>query len=69
MDRRGGVAPRVAVVSVGESNQFGHPVDAVVERYGQAGLRFLRTDRDGAVTAPTDGHGLVVHTFAEGRRR
>jgi competence protein ComEC len=53
----GALAPRVAVVSVGEGNQFGHPVDAVVERYAQAGVRFLRTDRDGAVTALTDGHG------------
>ena len=65
----GAVAPRVAVVSVGEGNQSGHPVDAAVERCAQAGVRFLRTDRDGAVTALTDGHGLVVHTFAEERRR
>ena len=61
----GAVAPRVAVVSVGEGNQFGHPVDSVVERYAHAGVRFLRTDRDGAVTSLTDGHSLVVHTFAE----
>jgi beta-lactamase superfamily II metal-dependent hydrolase len=37
----------------------------VVERYKEAGIRFLRTDRDGAVTALTDGHEMVVHTFAE----
>jgi competence protein ComEC len=61
----GAVGPRVAVVSVGEGNQFGHPVDSVVERYARAGVRFLRTDRDGAVTSVTDGHDLVVHTFAE----
>ena len=54
----GAVAPRVAVVSVGEGNQFGHPVDSVVERYARAGVRFLRTDRDGAVTALTDGQRL-----------
>ena len=61
----GAVAPRVAVVSVGEGNQFGHPVDSVVERYARAGVRFLRTDRDGAVTAVTDGKGLVVRSFVE----
>jgi competence protein ComEC len=61
----GAVAPRVAVVSVGEGNQFGHPVHSVVERYAQAGVRFLRMDRDGAVTTVTDGHELVVHTFVE----
>jgi len=59
------VAPRVALVSVGEANQFGHPVDSVVSRYAQAGVRFLRTDRDGAVTAVTDGKELVVRSFVE----
>jgi competence protein ComEC len=59
------VAPKVAVVSVGVDNPFGHPVAAVVERYRAAGVRFLRTDRDGAVTATTDGKSLVVTTYAE----
>jgi competence protein ComEC len=59
------VAPKFAVVSVGDGNQFGHPVDSVVERYATAGVRFLRTDRDGEVTALTDGRTLNVHTFAE----
>ena len=58
----GAVAPRV---SVAEGNQFGHPVESVVERYAQAGVRFLRTDRDGAVTALTDGHELVVRSFVQ----
>jgi competence protein ComEC len=59
------VAPRVAVASVGESNPFGHPAEPVVERYERVGVRFLRTDRDGAVTALTDGYDLAVSTFAE----
>ncbi|MGD0545827.1 MAG: DNA internalization-related competence protein ComEC/Rec2 [Candidatus Acidiferrales bacterium] len=59
------VNPRVAVVSVGDGNQFGHPVEDVVERYARDGVRFLRTDRDGEVTALTDGHTLEVHTFVE----
>jgi competence protein ComEC len=59
------VAPRVAVVSVGESNPFGHPAAPIVERYADAGVRFLRTDRDGAVTALTDGQNMTVRTFAE----
>jgi len=49
------VAPRVAVVSVGEGNQIGHPVEDVVERYARAGVRFLPTDRDGEGTAITEG--------------
>lgn len=56
------VAPKFTVLSVGDGNQFEHPVDSVVERYAAAGVRFLRTDRDGAVT---DGQSLTVRTFAE----
>jgi competence protein ComEC len=59
------VAPKVAVVSAGEANPFAHPAPGTVERYEQAGVRLLRTDRDGAVTAITDGHALTVTTFAE----
>jgi competence protein ComEC len=59
------VAPKVAVVSAGEANPFGHPAPGTIERYAQAGVRLRRTDRDGAVTAITDRHGLTVTTFAE----
>ena len=59
------VAPRVAAVSVGESNPFGHPAESVIERYEGDGVRLLRTDRDGAVTAITDGNNLSVHAYAE----
>ena len=59
------VTPRIAVVSVGEANPFGHPAEVVLERYERAGVRLLRTDRDGAVTAVSDGQSLEVHTFLE----
>jgi competence protein ComEC len=59
------VAPRMAAVSVGEANAFGHPSESVVERFEQHGIRLLRTDRDGAITALTDGTNLSVRTYAE----
>ena len=43
------LAPRWAVVPVGYRNRFGHPAREVLERYARAGVRVLRTDRDGAV--------------------
>jgi competence protein ComEC len=60
------VSPQVAVVSVGEANPFGHPAEGIVARYERAGVRLLRTDRDGEVTALTDGRTMSVSTFAEG---
>jgi competence protein ComEC len=60
------VAPKIAVVSVGESNPYGHPAATVVERYAQDGIRLLRTDRDGAVTAISDGKSLSVYSYEDG---
>ena len=57
------VRPRVAVVSVGENNAYGHPSESVVERYAEDGVRLLRTDRNGAVTTLSDGRGLSVQAF------
>ncbi|HTW22800.1 MAG TPA: DNA internalization-related competence protein ComEC/Rec2 [Candidatus Baltobacteraceae bacterium] len=59
------VAPHFAAVSVGESNAFGHPAREVVERYERDDIRLLRTDRDGAITALTDGHNLSVSAYAD----
>jgi competence protein ComEC len=59
------VEPQIAVVSAGESNPYGHPAESVVERYAQDGVRLLRTDRDGAVTALSDGKNLSVRSYAQ----
>jgi competence protein ComEC len=55
--------PRVAVVSVGRSNTFGHPSPAVLSRYRDIGAEIFRTDQDGAVMLDTDGESAHVHTF------
>jgi competence protein ComEC len=55
--------PQVAIVSAGRSNQFGHPVPEVLDRYTAIGAAIFRTDRDGAVTIDSDGHAIEVHTF------
>jgi competence protein ComEC len=41
--------PRVAIVSVGDGNSFGHPHEVVMERMDLAGVPVYRTDRDGDV--------------------
>jgi competence protein ComEC len=42
--------PRVAVISAGRNNRYGHPSADVLSRLEQAGTAVLRTDRDGAIT-------------------
>ncbi len=55
--------PAFAAISAGRDNSFGHPSLEVVERLEAAGVRVYRTDRDGAITATTDGQTLTVSTF------
>ena len=54
------VSARVAIVSVGADNRFGHPVPEVLERYGDALL--YRTDEHGSVTLFSDGERLWVES-------
>ena len=52
------VAPRVATISCGTRNRFGHPAPQVTERLEHAGVRALRTDRSGGIRIRTDGESL-----------
>jgi competence protein ComEC len=57
------VHPRVAVISAGEDNPYGHPSPELLERLSAAEIRILRTDRDGAVHVLTDGKQLEISCF------
>jgi len=54
------IAPRIAVISVGEENTYGHPDSNVLELLSKAGCEVYRTDKDGTVTFTTDGHDITV---------
>jgi competence protein ComEC len=53
---------RVAVVSVGADNDYGHPAATALAPLEAAGTRVLRTDRDGDVAVVTDGGDLATVT-------
>jgi competence protein ComEC len=55
--------PRLAVVSAGRANHFGHPVPEVLARYEAVGAEMFRTDRDGAVLVTTDGWSVSVESY------
>jgi competence protein ComEC len=56
------VSPRVAVVSVGRDNDYGHPSVEVLQRLDAHGVHVLRTDDEGTMILSTDGHWLEVRT-------
>jgi competence protein ComEC len=59
----GAVHPKIAIVSAGEDNPYGHPSPEALQRLEEAGVRVLRTDRDGAVHVVTDGQRLEISCF------
>jgi competence protein ComEC len=54
------VAPRLALVSVGAANSYGHPAPEVMARLTARGATVLRTDQLGSVVVRTDGRALDV---------
>jgi competence protein ComEC len=60
------VRPRVALVSVGAGNRYGHPTPDVMRALAAAGATVLRTDQLGPVVLRTDGRRLEAE--AAGRR-
>ncbi len=57
------IRPRIAVISVGEGNDYGHPTpETLAALSAMPGLKVYRTDRDGAVEVESDGARLTVRT-------
>ena len=51
------VSPRIAVVSAGRNNRYGHPASMVLERCRRHRIPVARTDRDGLIRLPLEPHG------------
>jgi competence protein ComEC len=55
--------PRVAVISVGSGNEYGHPrAETLAALATVPGIAVYRTDRDGRVVVESDGRNLRVRT-------
>ena len=52
--------PRLAVISVGEDNSYGHPTPATLATLAADRIRTLRTDRDGTIVLDVDRHSVQV---------
>ena len=60
--------PRVAVISVGARNDYGHPrPDTLAALHARAGLAVYRTDENGRIVLESDGHSLTVRTDRRAR--
>jgi competence protein ComEC len=57
------VRPRIALISVGAGNDYGHPAASTLAALQErGGVEVYRTDTDGAIAVETDGRGIEVRT-------
>ena len=56
------VYPKLAIISVGNNNRYGHPSNRVLKLLNNKNIKFLRTDIDGDITIKCDGNKIKVNT-------
>jgi len=54
------VEPKVAVISVGAKNTYGHPTIEVLQRLAKFGIKIFRTDKNGDVDFISDGNSIKL---------
>lgn len=57
------IKPKVAIISAGRDNRYGHPHLEVLEGLAEEKVKIYRTDKQGAVIFYTDGEDLWVRTM------
>ncbi len=58
------ISARIALISCGIGNRYGHPAPETIRRLREAGMEILDTRRDGQISVTTAGKGeYLVHTF------
>lgn len=53
------VAPKIALIGVGENNKFGHPADITLERLEKENVKVYRTDQMGEVSITINKNGRI----------
>ena len=57
--------PKIAVISVGAPNDYGHPANSCLSRLTAAGCEIYRTDQNGTLLLTTDGCKVQVTRIRE----
>ena len=55
------VAPKIALIGVGENNKFGHPSANIIQRLKNIGCKVYRTDQMGEVSIYINNEGKIIN--------
>ncbi|WP_311370230.1 ComEC/Rec2 family competence protein [Anaerococcus hydrogenalis] len=54
------VDPKLAIISVGKNNRYGHPSSRVLKTLNDKNIKILRTDKDGDISIKCDGEKIKI---------
>lgn len=54
------VDPKIALISCGEGNKYGHPLPETLQRLEKKGIEIYRTDKHGSIVLKTDGKSFEL---------
>jgi len=60
------ISPSVSLISVGESNGYGHPTERTLKLLGRTNTLICRTDQLGSISLARNGKGFTVANTAAG---
>lgn len=61
------INPKVAFISVGRNNIYGHPHEDVLDRYEALGIDIYRTDESGLINLVLDKEYFYIETFVKAK--
>ena len=56
------VAPKYAIIQVGENNIYNHPNQVTIDKLNKRNIKVYRTDLDGTIIFTSDGENITVKT-------
>ena len=54
------ISPKLAVISCGAGNKYGHPADITLEKFKDRNITYYRTDEFGTITLEIDGENIIT---------
>ena len=55
------IKPKIAIISVGKNNDYGHPKDIILRKLEKIGAKIYRTDKNGSIEVISNGQEIKVN--------